>query len=224
MKVKTFLYLILLFYLGGSLLFAGTTGKITGVVVDKDTNEPLPGVNVLIKGTVMGAATDNDGKFFILNVPPGTYTLVAQMIGYTPQEVQKVKVSVDLTTTVNFALSTQVLDIGKEITVIAERPMIQRDATASAAIVTSSEIKVSPVETFIEVVQNKAGVTVDRAGEIHIRGGRADEIVYLVDGVANIDPFDSKLGVEPMLLKNCLLLVALSMQNMDRHCQESLIL
>ena len=196
MKVKTFLYLILLFYLGGSLLFAGTTGKITGVVVDKDTNEPLPGVNVLIKGTVMGAATDNDGKFFILNVPPGTYTLVAQMIGYTPQEVQKVKVSVDLTTTVNFALSTQVLDIGKEITVIAERPMIQRDATASAAIVTSSEIKVSPVETFIEVVQNKAGVTVDRAGEIHIRGGRADEIVYLVDGVANIDPFDSKLGVE----------------------------
>jgi len=196
MKPKFSLMVVLLLLFSINPLQSGTTGKITGKVVDKETNDPLAGVNVIIKGTTMGAATDIYGQYFILNVPPGKYTLGAQMIGYSKQEIQNVAVSVDLTTTINFSLSSTILEIGEGVTVIAERPLIQRDATASAAIVSSAEIEVAPVETFAEVIQNKAGVTVDRDGEIHIRGGRADEIVYLVDGVANIDPFDNKLGVE----------------------------
>ncbi|UCE07474.1 MAG: TonB-dependent receptor, partial [bacterium] len=196
MKAKFSLAVLVLLLVVVSSVQAGTTGKITGRVVDQETNEPLAGVNVVIKGTTMGAATGINGQYFILNVPPGSYTLSAQMIGYIKQEVQSVIVNVDLTTMINFSLSSTVLDVGEGVTVVAERPLIQRDATASAAIVSSAEIEVSPVETFKEVVQNKAGVTVDRDGDIHIRGGRADEIVYLVDGVANVDPFDSKLGIE----------------------------
>jgi len=196
MRLKLSVITVLLLFIFISSLQAGTTGKITGRVVDQETHEPLAGVNVVIKGTTMGAATDNNGQYFILNVPPGSYTLFAQMIGYINQEITNVVVNVDLTTEVNFSLSSTVLDVGEGIVVTAERPLIQRDATASAAIVSSREIAVSPVETFKEVIQNKAGVTVDRNGEIHIRGGRSDEIVYLVDGVANVDPFDNKLGVE----------------------------
>ncbi|OQX96152.1 hypothetical protein B6I21_01710 [candidate division KSB1 bacterium 4572_119] len=196
MKAKFIILFLLVSLLQISVLYAGITGKITGRVIDSESKEPLPGVNVLIKDSVMGAATDTDGKFFILNVPPGSYTVVAQMIGYTAQKLENVRVNVDLTTKIDFVLSTEVLELGKEVVVIAQRPMIQKDATASAAIISAADIEVAPVETFAEVVQNKAGVTVDRNGEIHIRGGRADEIVYLVDGVPNVDPFTSKLGIE----------------------------
>jgi len=178
-----------------SSLFSGTTGKIKGKVVDSQTREPLPGVNVVIVGTTMGAATDEKGEYFILYVPPGTYALRASMIGYAPSEVTNVKVFTDLTTEINFELTPTVIR-AEEVVVVAERPMIQRDATASAAIVTAAEFEVAPVETFQEMVITKAGVSVDAGGAIHIRGGRSDEIAYIVDGIANINPFTNTLGVE----------------------------
>jgi len=192
---STHLFLLLALFLV-NLSYAGVTGKITGRITDQTSNEPLPGVNVVIKGTMMGAATDMEGKFFILNVPPGTYTLSVSMIGYTTKEITNVSVSSDLTTTINIQLSSTVLEMGETVTVVAERPLIQRDATASAAIVSSSEISAAPIESFQEIVQTKAGVTVDRDGALHIRGGRSDEIVYMVDGIANVNPFTNKLGVE----------------------------
>ena len=74
--------------------WAGTTGKIAGVVTDKESGEPLPGVNVMIVGTTVGAATNIHGEFFIINVPPGTYTLRATLIGYGPVETKNVQVTV----------------------------------------------------------------------------------------------------------------------------------
>ncbi len=176
------------------LLLAGTTGKIKGKVMDARTGQPLPGANVLVVGTTMGAATDIDGNFFILNIPPGTYTVKATMLGYAPKEFKNVKVFTDLTTTLTFKMSPTVLQ-GKEVVVVAERPMIQKDATASAAIITSDAFESAPVETFQEMVTTKAGVTVDAGGAIHIRGGRSGEIAYLVDGIPNVNPFTNSVGV-----------------------------
>ena len=181
--------------LGTAVGFAGTTGKIRGKITDDRTGDPLPGVNVLILGTTMGAATGVNGVFFILNVPPGTYKLRATMVGYTPGEVTNVKVFTDLTATVNIKLSQTVLQ-GKEVTIVAERPMVQRDATASAAIVTSDDIAVAPIENFKDILVTKAGVSLDAGGNLHIRGGRSGEIAYIVDGIANTNPFNNGLGVE----------------------------
>src|SRR5690554_4893059 len=80
------------------------TGKISGQVTDASTGEPLPGVNVVIAGTTTGATTDPDGYYTILNVPPGTYSLRASFIGYTPETVEEVRVNIDLTSEVNFSL------------------------------------------------------------------------------------------------------------------------
>ena len=63
-------------------LAAGTTGKIVGLVVDESTGEPLAGVNVIIENTVLGAATDLDGGYFIIGIPPGKYTIIANYISY----------------------------------------------------------------------------------------------------------------------------------------------
>ena len=107
---------ILLFYLivSSCLLtftFAGTTGKLTGKVTDKSTGEPLPFVNIILVGTNLGAATDIDGNYVILNIPPGNYNVKAQYIGYQPVLVENVSVSIDLTTTLDFTLSESAVEL-----------------------------------------------------------------------------------------------------------------
>ncbi len=170
-------------------LFGGTSGKIAGTVRDAKSGEPLPGVNVLVEGTTLGAATGSDGSYFILNVPPGTYSVRAQMIGYRPVVVAGVLVRVDLTTEVNFQLEETVLEITEALVVEARRPLVQKDITSGRAIVTAEQIKSLPVETFTDVLKTKAGIVEGASGAIHIRGGRAGEISYMIDGVPVDNPF-----------------------------------
>ena len=100
---------ILAFCLGlSTILIAGTTGKISGKVTDASSGNPLSGVNVIIEGTSMGAATDMEGDYFIINVPPGTYTVEAMMIGYTALAKSGVGVSADRTITVDFNITQTV--------------------------------------------------------------------------------------------------------------------
>ncbi|MDZ7374374.1 MAG: TonB-dependent receptor [candidate division KSB1 bacterium] len=176
-------------------LEAGQTGKIAGKVVDAGTGEPLPGANVVLQGTQMGAAADIQGDYIILNVPPGTYNLTASMIGYRQVTVTGVRVSVDRTVRIDFRLEQQAIDLGKEIVVEARQPLVQRDLTATAASVSAEEIASLPVESFQEILQLQAGVVSDSRGELHIRGGRASEINYLIDGISVTDPFSGKMAV-----------------------------
>ena len=86
------------------LLDAGTTGKIVGIVIDKVSREPMVGANVLVNGTNYGTATDIEGRYFILQIPPKTYSVTFSMIGYKDVVVKDVKIQVDLTTTLNAEL------------------------------------------------------------------------------------------------------------------------
>src|SRR5690606_41729914 len=65
---------------------AQNTGRLAGVVVD-DLGDPLPGANVVIEGTQLGAATDIDGNYFIIVVPVGTYSVTASFVGYAAQPI-----------------------------------------------------------------------------------------------------------------------------------------
>lgn len=168
-------------------LFGGISGKIAGRIVDEQTNEPIPGANVVIENTSMGAATSLDGDYVIINVPPGVYDLKITMIGYKAVHVENVRVSIDMTTTINLNLDAMVLDAGESVTVIAERPLIQKDMTSSMASVSAKEIEALPAQSVNDVLQLQAGV-VDASG-IHIRGGRSGEVAYWVDGVATTDAF-----------------------------------
>ncbi len=165
-----------------SILFAGTTGKISGIVRDAETNEPLPGVNVVIVGTIMGGATDEDGHYFIINVPPGTYTLEASMIGYETVRQTEVRVVTDHTTPVNFQLRPTVLT-GQEVTVVAEREVIQMDMSASQISSDVEEIENVPlVRDIREFINLQAGVEND-----FIRGGGLDQTQFMVDGLTVVD-------------------------------------
>lgn len=170
------------------------SGKITGRVVDATDGEPLPGANVFIEGTTIGAPTDIEGRFLILNVPPGTYKLVARFLGYVTQTTEGVIVRTDLTTEINFTLRTESF-VGEEVVVQANRDVIIKDLTSTEARVSREEIAKLPVQELRDVVQLQAGVSVSSSGSIHIRGGRSTEVSYIVDGVRVTDNFDNSQGV-----------------------------
>jgi outer membrane receptor protein involved in Fe transport len=174
--------------------WAGTTGKIAGKVTDKESGEPLPGVNVMIVGTTVGAATNIHGEFFIINVPPGTYTLRANLIGYGTVEVTNLQATVDLTTNVDFQLSTQTIQMGT-ITVEAVRPLIEKDITSSRTTIAPNQITDSAVDGIV----NRANLT---AGSVlgSFRGGRIDqgEVIYMLDGVNLANPLgETRVGRNP---------------------------
>ncbi len=192
---KKFLFLVNMLFVV-SLAFSGTTGKITGYVKDADTGDPLPGVNIIIEGTTMGAASDLEGYFVIMNIPPGTYTVKATMIGYQTKRVENVRVSIDLTTTLNFSLNTQVVDLGGEVTIVAEREIIQKDMTSSLSAVGADEIQGLPVQEMGDVLELQAGLVKDPVGGLHVRGGRSGEVAYWIDGIQATDVYSGNLGVE----------------------------
>ncbi len=174
--------------------FAGTTGKLAGRVTAKESGEPLIGANVMIEGSVLGAATDLDGNFYILQIPPGTYSIRFSMIGYQSLVINDVRMMVDLTTTANGALSESAVGL-EEVVVQAERAMIQTDVTYSQANISSEEVDMLPVEEFEDVLALQAGVVMT-GGEIHVRGGRGGEISYMIDGISVTDPYNSGVAVE----------------------------
>ena len=180
---------------GFSTAFGGTTGKITGRVIDKATGEPLIGSNVILEGTRLGAATDTDGRYFILNIPPGTYSIKTRMIGFTPTIVTEVKVSIDFTTRIDFELTISVVELGG-VEIIASASIIRMDLTSTRAVIGTEAISEMPVESFDEILELQAGIVRGSDNKIHIRGGRASEIIYLIDGIPVNDPYSNEISVE----------------------------
>lgn len=170
-------------------LTAGVTGKITGIVVNSATGEPLVGVNVLLENTPLGAATDFNGNYTILNVRGGKYTVVASMIGYKTVEVVDVTVLADHTTFVDIELEQTAIE-GEEVVITAERPVIVKDETATTSTVLADEIQNMPVNSYQDVMTTVAGVLENHNSNtgIHIRGSRTGEVAYLVDGFLVLDP------------------------------------
>ncbi len=192
---KILLFYLTVFICSLSFTFAGTTGKIMGKVIDETTGEPLPFVNIIIMGTNLGAATDIDGNYVILNIPPGKYNVKAQYIGYQPVLVENVSVSIDLTTTVDFALSESAVEL-EEIVVQGKQDFIKKDVTSSQSLISSDQIEILPVAEFDDVLQLQAGVTRDASGDFHIRGGRTNEVAYWVNGVSITDAYDNSRGIQ----------------------------
>jgi len=175
-------------------LYAGTTGKLVGRVTAQGTGEPLIGANVMIDGTVLGAATDIDGNYYILQIPPGSYSVRFTMIGYQSLIINQARMKVDLTTSLNGELLESAVGL-EEVVVQADRAMIQTDVTYSQANISSEEVDMLPVEEFEDVLALQAGVVVT-GGEIHVRGGRGGEISYMIDGISVTDPYNSGVAVE----------------------------
>jgi len=162
-------------------LFAGTTGKIAGYIRDAETGDPIVGANVIVDGTVFGAATDVDGYYAILNVPPGDYTLKITVIGYEKVTIQNVVVKIDLTTTINYEIKSATLEFG-EVVVVAERPVVAPDVSSSELNLSAENFEALPATEVDDIIGIQAGVEVGSRG-IEIRGGAARQTAFIVDGM-----------------------------------------
>ena len=164
-----------------STVWSQTTGKISGTVTGDD-GAPLVGANVVVLGTGSGASSDADGQFQIINVPAGSYTVKASYIGYASQEVAGVRVISGLSTPVDLSLSTSTIE-GDVVQVTAEKPLIQVDETSSVNVVSGDQLENMPIRTLDGVLATMPGVVVQN-GDVHIRGGRDNEVAYFLNGAS----------------------------------------
>jgi len=176
----------ILIYLMGSFVFAGTTGKIAGKITDQTTGEALIGANIIVIGTMMGASSDIDGNYFILNLPPGEYQVKASMLGYSSFTFQKVRVSIDQTTKIDFELNPESVEL-EDVLVTAEKSIVRKDLTSTEQTISGDDISMLPLEDVSAVVNLQAGVI-----NGHFRGGRSDEVRYLIDGVPVNDVYSGQ--------------------------------
>jgi len=168
---------------------ASTTGKIAGTITDKKTGEPLIGVNVLLEGTSFGAATNLEGYYVILNVPPGSYNMKATYIGYQSSKIVGIRINIDQTTIVDVQLDEENIQMG-EVIIVASAPVVQQDVSSSRANISAAEIEVLPTTDANRAISLQAGIQFGADGPI-IRGGAANQTAYIVNGLTLRDERDN---------------------------------
>ena len=181
--MSIFLFLILGVFSFAESGFAQTTGKIAGRVTDQSDATGLAGANIYLENSSLGASADAEGDFYIINIPPGTYTVVVQMVGYKTQRIVDFRVSVNRTAFVEAALEPSIME-GEVIEVRAEKVSVKKDQTSSMSTVSSEQMDLMPVENLDAVVAMQAGVV-----NGHFRGGRSSEASYMIDGIQVDDAF-----------------------------------
>ncbi|MBI2430333.1 MAG: TonB-dependent receptor, partial [Ignavibacteriales bacterium] len=162
-----------------------TRGKIQGRVIDQASGDPLVGAIIqIVEQSTLGAVTNAEGEYFIINVPVGTYSVKATLIGYRGVITENVVVSAGYNTIQNFSLTSESVEM-TEVVVRAERPLVQRDQTNTTAVIKADEIRNLPLRGVEGVVSIQAGVVTGRGTDnntFYTRGGRANETVLYVDG------------------------------------------
>ena len=174
-------FVLLLLASSGPVL-AAQTGKIAGRITDRASGEPLTGAAVVVRGTRIGTSTDADGRYFLINLPPGAYDLEASLIGYRSSTIEGIRVNIDRTTPINFELEAAAIEVGG-VTVLAPREVIQMDVSGSKTILEPTEITAVPVKSMQEALALQPGVGVTGG----IRGGGLDQTQMIVDGRLAID-------------------------------------
>lgn len=185
---KKMLILITIIMMLSLSLYAGTTGRLAGRVKD-EKGQPVAYANVMLKGTEYGITTDESGKFILINIKPGVYTVKCFLVGYAQSEIEGVRISADETKTLNITLSKKVIE-GGVIKVIEKEQMIKKDKSGSEKTMSSTQLDQLGVASVDDAVSTTAGVTKSNDGELHVRGGRATEVAFTVDGMAVSDPVD----------------------------------
>ena len=201
-----FVSILLLFIVQNSSVFAGETGKISGKVTDKSTNGPLIGANVIINAKwengvekkiseIRGGTTDLEGDYFILNVPPGLYSVKVSYVGYKQEIKTLVRVDIDKSTVVDFSLELEVIQ-GQEVIITAySSKKVEPDITATKQVYNISDVQnIAGVASITDILELQADVVDD-----HFRGGRIGESSYLIGGASIVNPLSNQRAFSPIV-------------------------
>ncbi|HUU27918.1 MAG TPA: carboxypeptidase-like regulatory domain-containing protein [archaeon] len=164
-------------------LAAQTTGKIEGQVTDKETGNPMEGCQVTVEGTTLGNITNAEGRYFILNLPPGLKTLRFNFTGYRPALVENVRIQAGHTVTVNSSMETMVFELEAIVFEGEAEPLVPRDNVQTKQRIPSDFSSSMPVGRLEDALALKAGVVENEAGKFSIRGGRLGKEAVYIDGI-----------------------------------------
>ena len=185
MRKKFFLLIIVCLVMGAGVM--AQTSTVSGTVFAEDNNEPIIGASVLVKGTTLGAVTDIEGKFTILNVPGTAKTVIVSFVG-----MQKVEAAIKPAMKVVLKSDSELLD---EVMVVAYGTAKKSSYAGSASLVKADALKDIPTTSFENALNGKvAGLQLTNnsgqagsAPAIRIRGigsmNAGNEPLYVVDGV-----------------------------------------
>jgi outer membrane receptor protein involved in Fe transport len=179
--------IVVIFLLIPFVLFSQGKGKLTGEIVDKSNGQTLPGVNIILKGTYYGAASDFEGKYLIDDITEGEYTVEVSFIGYKTMRFTGTRIEANRTLQLDIELEESSLTLDQDVVVVGDKPLIDVEETQSKKIIGKEEIELAIVESVNDLVTQTAGV-VKNDNAIHIRGGRSYENAFLLDGVSVQDP------------------------------------
>ena len=189
-RIGAILPLVVLLLLGsrtGALPGQTEMGTLAGTVRDAETKTPIAWADIVLQGTSLGGISQQNGTFTILRVPPGTYTVIVQMMGYQPQTFEEVTIVGGQLTNLHAELGETATRI-EAIRIGAEEEI---DVTQSATEyrIDKDEFKIRAIENLTDALAKQPGGTIDGQGNLHVRGGRADEVKWFVDGMPITDPF-----------------------------------
>ena len=174
-----------------SVTLQAQTGGIFGRVIDIESGNALPGANVLIQGTSLGAASDIDGNYYIQNIPPGTYTVIAKYLGYEDESTE-IKVESNKRVQLDIKMTLMVIE-GEEVVITAQAEgqmqAINQQLSAKTVknIVSKKQIQELPEANAAEAVGRLPGVSLERSGgegnKVVIRGMASKYSMIQIDGV-----------------------------------------
>ncbi len=182
---------LMLIPLLAGLLEAGTTGSLSGFVVDAG-GDPVIGASVLLEGTVLGAVTGAGGEYHIYAIDPGYFTVTARMVGMTTVSKEGVRVVTDQSTRLDFQLGVEAAG-STVIEVRDQRNLILETVPSTIHVLDRAEMDLMPVPDMLEIISRQPGV-VSSGGALHVRGGRAGEVAFLLDGIPVRSPVDNSFS------------------------------
>ncbi|MCE5199530.1 MAG: TonB-dependent receptor [Armatimonadota bacterium] len=173
---------------------AGTTGTVAGSVKDAASGAPLSGANVIVNGTGLSTVTDAQGRFVITNVPPGDYEVTVEMVGYASSTQGEVQVVMDATAAADFTLAQKAIE-EETVVVTRPRPMINPEVVNTFNLLNANQepmTRTDPASTRTApgILSSLPGVLMepDGSGQMHLRGGKADQVGWYVDDIPITDP------------------------------------
>lgn len=173
-KSKAFLFFIIF---TASFSFAQEKGKITGTVVDSENGESLIGVNIILKGTTIGAATGIDGTYIVEGVPAGQYDLTFSMIGYSKSTVSGITINPGEIKKIDIDLKPESFEI-QEVVVSAKvienneaALLIKRQkSSAISDAISSEQFKKTGSSNAADAVKQVVGASVVEGKYVFVRG------------------------------------------------------
>ncbi len=180
--------------LAAGAAWCAVTGVVSGTVIDSETGARLSGANVSVVEAGLTTVSDERGRFTITNVPPGSYTVSVSLVGYTEVRVTEVVVTQGQVSPVDTTLDATVVEAaGAEARVTAARVALRRDVTSPVYVTTAADEQMTLSQPndryqFPGLVFAQPGVVPDNTYYPHIRGARANQVGYFLDGIPITDP------------------------------------